>query len=50
MTLTADENNNSFKGATTVVFSMITSIGTLTDYKTLNLGKFDKAKKSDFRV
>jgi len=50
MNLTANKANKSFKGHTTVEFSMITPISLLTDDKTLNLGEFDKTKKSDFII
>jgi len=50
MNLTANKANKNFKGHTTVEFSMIAPISLLTDDKTLNLGEFDKTKKSDFII
>jgi hypothetical protein len=50
MNLSANKDNKAFKGSTTVEFSMITPISILTDDKTLNLGEFDKTKKSDFII
>jgi predicted phage gp36 major capsid-like protein len=50
MDLDANSRSKTLVGSASVVFSMMTNIGTLNNNKTLNLGEFNKTKKSDFRV